>query len=123
MKPNPLSLLNHFTVPVSGIPTSDRTVSPSPARAPHRICRRSALAAPFIRAMSLPDQSAIHPDALKSERLVETDGRLVEVVDEQRDRFSFAEKMAADLAQHLEGEPLPAVARLGPDAHQLHGIV
>src|SRR5687767_8772307 len=106
MKPNPLSLLNHFTVPVSGIPTSDRTVNPSPARATDQIRRKFAFAATIICAMSLPDQCAIHPDADKSERLVEADGGQVEVVHEEGDRFAFAEKVAADLAQELAGQAL-----------------
>src|SRR5687768_17928959 len=114
MKPKPLSLLNHFTVPVSGIPTSDRTVNPSPARATHLIRCKFAVAAQFICAMSLPDQCAIHPDAMKSQRLVETNGGQVEVVDEQRDRLSLANQVAANLAEHLESEPLPPVAGMGP---------
>src|SRR5882672_3782659 len=120
MKPYPLSLLNHLTVPTSAISTSGlvRGLVAARNRAGRELCNVHAL--PF---KTSPDQGAIHPDSLKSEALIEGDGRVIEVVHEERDRLSFSRAMPADLAQQRAGVAVAAEARIGPDAHQLHGLV
>src|SRR5713101_3545389 len=98
MKPYPLSLLNHLTVPVSGIPTS------------------GCLRAQKILQCSgrLPDQSAVHPYTLKSDRLIECDCRHIEVIDEQCHVFAAPEQVSADFAQEGPGETAAAELRMGP---------
>ena len=47
----------------------------------------------------LPDQRPVDSDPLETERLVERDGRAVEVIDEESDAASLAGEVAADLPQ------------------------
>src|SRR5436309_1263954 len=119
MKPYPLSLLNHFTVPTSGMfllragPACQPLHCSSPCE-PHRKCCN-------VRAgsLSLPDQSPIDSDSPEAKRLVKRDRRAIKVIDEEGHALPFPGQMTAHLAQHIAAEASPPILWIGPDAHEL----